>query len=204
MRVWTIVVAAGSGARFGGPKQFEQLAGQRVIDRAVSVAESVSEGVVVVVPQGEESTISAAAVVAGGATRADSVRRGLAAVPADAEIILVHDGARPLASPELYRRIIEAVESGAEGVVPGVAVTDTIRQLGGGALDRSQLVAVQTPQGFVADVLRSAHESGADATDDASLAEAIGAAISIVEGDVTNIKITDPHDVLVAERLMAP
>ena len=202
MTVWTIVVAAGSGARFGGPKQFEHLAGQRVIDRSLATAAAASDGVVAVVPAGEEQSVAADIVVPGGATRAASVRAGLAVVPADATQILVHDGARPLATAALYRRVIDALDGGAIGVVPGVSVTDSIRSRAAGALDRSDLVAVQTPQGFDAATLRAAHSGGGEATDDAALVETIGGEISIVDGEVENIKITDPHDVAVAERLL--
>ena len=99
-RIWTIVVGGGSGRRFGTPKQYEMIGAERVIDRSVAVAHSVSDGVVVVVPPQDAVREGA---VAGGATRSDSVRAGLAAVPADATIVCVHDAARPLASPELYR-----------------------------------------------------------------------------------------------------
>src|SRR5437868_5102558 len=103
--VWTIVVAAGRGRRFGGPKQFEPLLGRRVLEWSVAAAEAVSDGVVVVVPRDRLEP----GAVAGGATRSASVRAGLAAVPSSAEVIVVHDAARPLAGKELFDRVIEAV-----------------------------------------------------------------------------------------------
>ena len=195
-RVWTIVVGGGSGQRFGRPKQYESLGPERVIDRSRRIAESVSDGVVVVVPG---SDVQAERGVAGGETRSESVRAGLAAVPDDAEIICVHDAARPLASDELYRRVIAAVEDGFDAAVPGVPVTDTIKVIdeARGVVatpDRSRLVAVQTPQAFRAGPLREAHLAGDDATDDAGLIEALGGRVVVVDGETSNRKITEPSD----------
>ncbi len=205
--VWTVIVAAGSGTRFGGAKQYLELAGARVVDRSVAVAAQVSDGVVVVVPAGDveaESTrLAASAVVAGGESRAGSVRNGLEAVPDDAAIICVHDAARPLAGPDVYQRVIDEVRSGAAGAVPVVPVTDTIRSVDGGAVDRSTLQAVQTPQAFQAELLRMAHADAAEATDDASLVEAAGYAVVAVEGHPRNIKITHPDDLAAAEAWLA-
>ncbi len=208
-RVWTVVVAAGSGTRFGGPKHLADLAGQRVLDRSVATATGVSDGVVVVVAADQvvdiTATISAdgVTVVAGGDSRSESVRLGMAAVASDAEVILVHDGARPLADRVLYERAIMAVSSGADAAVPAVPVTDTIRRIGGGVVDRSTLVAVQTPQAFRAEALRQAHDAGGDATDDASLVEAQGGTVMLVDGSRDNIKITNPEDLAIAHTLVA-
>ena len=124
------MVAGGSGARFGKPKQYEHIAGVRMIDRSVAVARAASAGVVVVVPAADverERSLIEAVVVAGGATRSESVRAGLAAVPAAATVVLVHDAARPCASPALYAAVVAAVAAGAAGAIPGVPVTDTIK-----------------------------------------------------------------------------
>ena len=201
--VWTVVVAAGSGTRFGARKQFLDLGGLRVIDHSVATAAAHSDGVVVVLPTdalGETIGASSAevVVVAGGASRSDSVRNGLAAVPADCDVVLVHDGARPLASGTVYARVIAAVRAGAVGVVPAVPIADSVRHRRTGAVDRSALVAVQTPQGFDAATLRAAHASGAEASDDATLVEAAGHAVVIVEGDSRNMKLTTPFDLEVA------
>jgi len=205
--MWTVIVAAGSGTRFGGAKQYAALAGQRVVDRRVATAVQVSDGVVVVVPPSdvgvESARLRAAEVVAGGPSRAASVRNGLAVVPADAAIICVHDAARPLAGPDIYRRVVQEVRSGAAGAVPVVPVTDTIRSVDGEVVDRSALQAVQTPQAFQADLLRAVHADGADATDDASLLEAAGHAVVAVEGHPRNIKITNPDDLVAAEAWLA-
>ncbi len=197
MSVWAIVVAGGSGRRFGAPKQFEPLLGQRrVIDVATATAKHCCDGVVVVLPPTmiNQPVEGATAVVAGGETRSDSVRSGLAAVPADAEIILVHDAARPGASVELFASVIESIKHGADGAVPVVAVVDTLRTRGGTAADRDQLVAVQTPQAFAAQILRAAHSSGESATDDASLVDAFGGRVDHVEGETSNFKITEVGD----------
>lgn len=216
MGVWTIVVAAGAGNRFGGAKQFRPLGDRWVIDWAVEASARWSQGVVVVLPA-EQATGEAAwrpshldhddpdrvVVVAGGVLRSDSVRRGLARVPTDARIVLVHDGARPLAGDGVFEPVICAVRDGADAAVPVIELTDTIRRRDGGTVDRRELVAVQTPQAFSAGVLRAAHAGGADATDDATLVEAAGATVVTVEGDPRNFKVTAPDDLTVAEALLA-
>jgi len=138
-------------------------------------------------------------VVAGGSTRASSVRAGLAAVPDEATVVLVHDGARPLASVDLFRRVASGVGDGVDAVVPGVAVSDSLRAVTGGALDREGVIAVQTPQAFSAWALRDAHRLGGEASDDASLVEAAGGTVVVVKGEATNAKITVPLDLVVAE-----
>jgi 2-C-methyl-D-erythritol 4-phosphate cytidylyltransferase len=197
-QTWTIVVGGGSGSRFGSIKQYEPLGDGRVIDRSIAVAQAASAGVVVVVPPGDAAREQA---VAGGATRSESVRAGLAAVPASATIICVHDAARPLADVAIYRRVIDAVEGGADAAVPGLAVADTIKVIDDNGVvvatpDRSTLVAVQTPQAFRASVLREAHRLGGDATDDAGLVEAMGGRVVVVAGDPRNRKITVPDDLV--------
>ena len=200
--VWVIVVAAGSGARFGGAKQYEPLAGRRVLDWSLDAARSCADGVVLVVGDGAPVDEPADRVVTGGATRAQSVRAGLEAVPDDAAIVLVHDAARPLASPALFEATVAAVRAGADAVVPGVTPVDTMRSVDGGVIDRDLLVAVQTPQGFGASVLRAAHAGHGDATDDAGLVEAIGGSVTVIEGEPANRKITTPEDLLIAEALL--
>lgn len=205
--LWTVVVAAGTGSRFGGDKLAAALAdGRTILEVSVHVAAAVSDGVIVVLRGDDERVgsvdVVGATYVAGGETRSGSVRAGLAAVPDTAELILVHDAARPAASEELYRRVVEALAAGAEAVVPGIAVNDTIRSLDGGVVDRSRLRAIQTPQGFRADVLREAHRGAADATDDAALAEAVGSSVVVVEGDVRNLKVTRPDDLTIVRALL--
>ena len=194
--VWTVVVAAGSGARFGGQKQYALLGDQRVLDWSVETARLVSDGVVIVVPSED---VEREGGVAGGRTRSESVRNGLGAVPADATIICVHDAARPFASEHLYREVISQVVRGADGAIPGLPVTDTIKQVSPTNVviatpDRSSLVAVQTPQAFRASMLRDAHSLGAEGTDDAALVERAGGKVVVVAGEEMNRKLTTPQD----------
>jgi 2-C-methyl-D-erythritol 4-phosphate cytidylyltransferase len=196
MTVWAIVVAAGRGSRFGGAKQFEDLEGRRVVDWAAAAARSVADGIVLVVPADhvDDEAPLADVVVTGGATRSASVRAALAVVPAAADIVVVHDAARPFAAPALFEAVVAAVGQGADGAVPGVALADTIKRVAAGrvvaTLDRTELVAVQTPQAFTAAALRQAHAGGDEATDDAALVEAAGGRVVVVPGDPANTKIT--------------
>jgi 2-C-methyl-D-erythritol 4-phosphate cytidylyltransferase len=199
--VWAVVVAGGTGERFGGPKQFARLGGRSVVAWALEAARPVVDGVVLVVPAGKEHELAATgaeAVVAGGASRAASVRAGLAAVPEDASVIVVHDGARPLASTALFRAVVDAVEAGAAAAVPALTVTDTVKEVAGDtvvrSLDRERLVAVQTPQAFEAAVLRAAHRHGDEATDDATLVERAGGTVRVLPGEPRNVKVTTPAD----------
>jgi 2-C-methyl-D-erythritol 4-phosphate cytidylyltransferase len=217
---WAIVVGAGDGRRLGGdrPKAFVGLGDEVMLAHSVRMLDDhpAVDGIVLVVPEGweEPATLLAdelvagkvAAAVAGGSSRAASVAAGLAAVPDDADLILVHDAARPFAKPELVSRVLEALGQ-ADGAVPGVPLTDTVKRVHAGVVvetpDRSQLVAVQTPQGFRADVLRRAHAQAdelAAATDCASLVEAAGGRVAVVEGDPANLKVTTPDDLAEARR----
>jgi len=202
--VWAIVVAAGSGSRFGAPKQFQPLGGRRVLDWSLDAARTVADGIVVVLPPSvvDAGEPEADAVAGGGDTRSASVRAGLARVPPDAAVVVVHDGARPLAGGDLFRAVVAAVRAGADAAVPGVPLADTLRWRSGGVADRDGLVAVQTPQAFRAAVLRAAHEGAPEATDDASLVEAAGGKVVVVDGSPLNLKITNPSDLIVAEALL--
>jgi 2-C-methyl-D-erythritol 4-phosphate cytidylyltransferase len=209
MQAWAIVVAAGRGQRFGAAKQYAELGGKPLVAWALEAAGCCS-GTVLVVPAEDVGTAAARwrtdAVVAGGDTRSASVRAGLAAVPAAAEAIVVHDAARPLAAPSLWRAVLDAVATGADAAVPVVPVTDTIKQVTAAGtlttLDRSSLVAVQTPQCFRAATLRAAHAGGTDATDDAALVEVMGGKVVTVPGSPGNVKITAPGDLEVAGALL--
>lgn len=194
--IWTVVVAAGSGTRFGGPKQFETLGDRRVMDWSVAVAREMSDGVVVVLPP---EVAEQEGGVAGGSTRSESVRRGLAAVPKNATIICVHDAARPFANEDDFARVIDAITGGADGAVPAIPVADTIKVVDdtGQVIRtpaRGSLRAVQTPQAFRAEMLRRAHASLGESTDDAALVEAEGGKVVVVDGDVLNRKITTRDD----------
>jgi 2-C-methyl-D-erythritol 4-phosphate cytidylyltransferase len=178
-----------------------------VLDWSIDAARSVSDGIVLAVPpdDAESDEPGVDVVVAGGATRSASVRAGLGAVPASVAAVVVHDAARPLARPSLFTAVLAALEV-ADGAVPGVPVADTIKRVRDGrvveTLDRGELVAVQTPQAFRADVLRRAHATGAEATDDAALVEAVGGQVVIVAGEVSNAKITTVADLAWARELV--
>jgi 2-C-methyl-D-erythritol 4-phosphate cytidylyltransferase len=217
-RVWGVVVAGGSATRFGEAKQFASLAGRPVARWAVTACRSVCDSVVLVVPADRLSVDVASqhgadVAVAGGPTRAASVRAGLEALGPEAEIVVVHDAARPLARPELFKAVVAALERGrVAGAICAVPVTDTVKRVAAApdgvgepavveTLDRANLVAVQTPQAFFVEVLRRAHEGEPDATDDAALIEALGLTVSVVPGDPDNLKLTTPADLVRAETL---
>lgn len=199
-----IVVAGGSGLRFGGLKQYSEIGGRRVLDFSLDAARATCGWVVLVVPEqcADRPEPVADVVVAGGATRSASVRSGLAVVPENCDIVVVHDAVRPLAGADLFRAVIAAVRGGADAAIPAVDVVDTLRRRDGGAIgfSRDELVAVQTPQAFRASVLRAVHADPAvDATDDASLVSASGGQVEVVPGARTNLKITEPADLAVAD-----
>jgi 2-C-methyl-D-erythritol 4-phosphate cytidylyltransferase len=208
-RIWGILVAAGSGTRFGGAKQYEVIGGKTVLQWSLDLLESVCDGVVVVLPEADAADWSGPQVaVGGGSTRSASVRAGLTRVPDDVDVVLVHDAARPFATPDLGRLVIKAIEAGADAAIPGVPVSDTIKRVDTatmqvqGTVDRSDLYAVQTPQAFRSASLRGAHEQEPNATDDAAVVESAGGKVVIVPGEATNMKITVAHDLAVAHVLI--
>jgi 2-C-methyl-D-erythritol 4-phosphate cytidylyltransferase len=220
--VWAIVVAAGSGDRLGAdrPKAFVGLGGRPLLAESLERLESSDwvEAIVVAAPEGwEEPAIllaeelgvgKVAQAVTGGATRAQSVRRALAEVPADAAAVLVHDAARPLLPPELVGQVLEPLGEGWDGVVPTLPVADTIKRVHGDAIaetvPRDDLVAAQTPQAFGADVLRAALAGEVDAASDcASLVEARGGRVKAIAGDPSLLKVTSAVDLAAVEVLLA-
>ncbi|HEY2326368.1 MAG TPA: 2-C-methyl-D-erythritol 4-phosphate cytidylyltransferase [Gaiellaceae bacterium] len=218
MSVWAVLVAAGRGERLGEdrPKAFVRLGELPLLAeplRRLDESEWIDAVVVVAPPEWEEPAILLAeeigadkvsACVTGGQTRTDSVRAGVAEVPDDVAVILVHDAARPLLPAEVVGRLIDALGQGYDGAVPGVPVLDTVKRVTGGAvaetLDRSELVGVQTPQAFVAPVLRAALARGEEGTDCASLVEAAGGRVAVVAGDERLLKVTTRADL---ERIAA-
>jgi 2-C-methyl-D-erythritol 4-phosphate cytidylyltransferase len=213
MSVWAILVAAGRGERLGldRPKAFANLGDEPLLAEPLRRLEACPwvDAVVLVAPPGwEEPAILVAeeegcgtvhACVAGGDTRSDSVRAGLAEVPQDALVVLIHDAARPLLSDEVVERVLAPLSEGWDGAVPGLPVGDTLKRVGSdGAVEetvaRDTLWAVQTPQAFAADVLRRVQADGGDATDCAGLVEAAGGRIKVVEGDPRLLKVTSEAD----------
>jgi 2-C-methyl-D-erythritol 4-phosphate cytidylyltransferase len=209
MAVVGIVPAAGSGERLGasGPKAFALCGGRPLLDWSLDVLESVCDRVVVAVPPGYEEGPDR---VAGGASRSESVRAALAAAP-EADVAVVHDAARPLVSRGLVERCIAALGEDFDGAVAAAPVSDTIKEADSSrhvvrTLERSKLWAIQTPQVFRADVLRRALDVPDDvlaaATDDASLVEAAGGSVCVVEAPADNLKVTRPVDLELAEALL--
>jgi 2-C-methyl-D-erythritol 4-phosphate cytidylyltransferase len=210
-----VVAAAGSGLRLGAdvPKALVPLAGRPLVCWAVDGlrAGGVAQ-VVVVVPAAERAAFAAVlppdvVLVDGGATRTASVRAGLAACDPAADVVLVHDAARPLTPPDVVARVLAAVAGGAPAVVPVLPVVDTTVVVDGagivtGALPREQLRRVQTPQGFSRATLDDAYRrlpAGAELTDDAAVVHTIGIKVATVPGDERSAKITVPHDLALAE-----
>lgn len=218
-RICHIIVAGGSGTRFGSqlPKQLCDLDGRPVLMRAVESLLSATPGADAVIAMHPEymelwydlcrrHQFESPSLVAGGASRWESVRNALAAVPHDCDVITVHDGARPVVPAGVILSVVEAVENGAPGAVPVTPVTESLRMLDVAdgksvAVDRSLYRAVQTPQGFRADLLRRAYGLPYSPmfTDDASVMEAAGfCPLALTEGSHLNIKITHPADLAVA------
>jgi len=198
--IWGLLLAAGRGSRFGRTKHDLHIGGVSLWERCRRSL--IAGGVENVVLVGD-----IAGAVPGGGRRRDSVAAGLAAIPDAEGFVLVHDAARPLVTPQLVRRVIDRLLGGdVDGVVPAIPVRDTIKRIGGEmvveTVDRSNLVSVQTPQGFVLGALRAAHDAfPREATDDAAIVEASGGAIAIVAGDPVNMKLTYPEDLALAEAL---
>jgi 2-C-methyl-D-erythritol 4-phosphate cytidylyltransferase len=219
-----IIVAGGLGRRLGAQasKAFVPLGGQPLVIHALRTFARVRAvaGLVVVVPAGEEDRLRqiclstpgverVRAIVPGGARRQDSVRAGLDALSDRAELVLVHDAARPFVSVELIERVLTAAEE-TGAAVPGLPVADTLKQVNEAqrverTLDRRNLVAVQTPQGFRIEVLRRAYahawEKGIGATDDAGLVEQLDLPVAVVPGEAGNFKVTTPQDYRLAQAL---
>jgi len=185
------------------------LASSRVVDLVVIAAPEADldqvRALFVEQPAGAEVV-----VVAGGATRQDSVARALLTLPADVDVVLVHDAARPLVPSELVSAVVAEVRRGHQAVIPALPVTDTIKQVNAadqvvGTPDRSALRAVQTPQGFARAALQAAHAAADDglATDDAALVERQGVVVQVIAGHEEAFKVTRPLDLVLAEALLA-
>jgi 2-C-methyl-D-erythritol 4-phosphate cytidylyltransferase len=210
--VWAVLAAAGSGERLGAdrPKAFVRLGEQPLLAESLARLDASDwiDAIVVAAPPGwEEPAILLAeelgcgkvsACVTGGATRAESVRLGVAEVPVDAAVVLVHDAARPLLEDSVVERVVSALGDGWDGAVPTLPIPDTVKRVDGEriveTLQRDELRTVQTPQAFVADVLRTALTAGSDWTDCAAAVEANGGRVRVVDGDPRLLKVTDVAD----------
>ncbi len=225
-RTAALVPAAGRGERLGPgePKALREISGVPMLVYAVSALASARsiDLVVVAAPPRDVDSVAAmlsqqsfsdkVTVVAGGDTRQESVARALIALPLDVDVVLVHDAARPLAPVELVSAVVASVRAGNPAVVPGLAVTDTIKEVNNqgdvvATIDRNSLRAIQTPQGFNRELLQRAHaqldESQGIFTDDAGLIEAMGVRVKVIEGHVEAMKITRPFDLAIAETIIA-
>jgi 2-C-methyl-D-erythritol 4-phosphate cytidylyltransferase len=219
---WAVVVAAGRGDRLGGdrPKAFAKLGGRVLLAESLERLESSDwiDAIVVVAPEGwEEPSILLAeelgagkvnACVAGGVTRADSVRAGLGEVAEEALVVLVHDAARPLLPEEVIERVLAPLGEGWDGAAPALPVADTLKRAArDGTVEdtvaRTGLYAVQTPQAFLAPVLRQALSAEGDASDCAGLVERAGGRVKLVEGDPRLLKVTTASDLAFVEMLLA-
>jgi 2-C-methyl-D-erythritol 4-phosphate cytidylyltransferase len=206
-----LLVAAGSGERLGAgrPKAFVVLAGRPMVDWSLDALRAAGiEDIVVALPPGHDVPDGCVGAM-GGATRSESVRAALAAAPPGE--VVVHDAARPLATPDHFRDVLAALAD-ADCAVAAAPVTDTVKEAGPdrlvtATLDRSRLWAIQTPQAFRRSVLeRALAVSGdvlAEATDDAWLVERTGGTVRVVESTPANLKVTTPHDLRIAELLLA-
>lgn len=216
MSTWAILAAAGSGERLGSerPKAFVRLGELPLLAESLRRLDGTEwvDAIVVVAPPGwEEPAILLAeelgagkvsSVVPGGATRAESVRLGVAEVPAEAAVILVHDAARPVLDEAVVGRVLAPLGEGWDGVVPALPLADTVKRVRGPevaeTLERDELVAVQTPQAFLADALRRAVEGG-EASDCSALVERQGGRVRWVDGDPRLVKVTTPGDLELVE-----
>ena len=220
MSVWAILAAAGRGDRLGlnRPKAFAPLNDRPLIAESLERLDGSEwiEGIVVAAPpEWEEPCILVAEEVAagkvamtvtGGESRSESVRNALSEVPEETAVVLVHDAARPLVTDEVIERVVTALGDGWDGVIPALPIADTVKRVEGEAvaetLDRSALVGAQTPQGFVASVLRDAFttlQQSAAKSDCASIVEARGGRVRVVDGDPRLLKVTSPADLKVVE-----
>ena len=223
MSVWAVLAAAGRGERLGSdrPKAFARLGDRPLLAESLERLEGsdwIDAIVIAAPPEWEEPSILVAeeiaatkvsSAVTGGETRSESVRLALDDVPGDAAAILVHDAARPLLPDDVIERVLAPLGEDWDGAVPVLPLSDTIKRIEGEqvveTLPRGELVAAQTPQAFAADALRRALAGGdvAEATDCASLVEARGGRIKVVEGDPRLLKVTDGADLALVESWLA-
>ncbi len=228
IRIAAIVAAAGAGLRMGkemgsaGRKQYLELEGSPVLARSLNLFLDYGgvEEIIAVIPAGEKEqvrellqphcSLARVTFIDGGAERQDSVQRGLKAVGEEIELVCIHDAARPLASPALLERLLQAAEERG-AAVPVIALSDTVKEIDSNGYvtatpQRDKLRLVQTPQVFRCELIRrayhSAGERGLKLTDDSALVEELGEAVVTVEGELSNLKITTPRDLALAALML--
>lgn len=210
MTVWGIVPAGGSGVRFGARKQYLDLGGATLLERAIACLAPVCDGIVVALPAGDEPVLPPEVIrVVGGGTRLDSVRSALAAIPATAEVIVIHGPSHPLATDALARAVVAAVRSGADAAFPGLPVLDALKLVGPDGrvvrtVPKQDVVLAQTPQAFTAAALRAAHAGTPDTAEDSELVDRAGGRVVVVAGAADNLHVATPADLAVAARLVTP
>ena len=211
-----IIAAAGAGNRLAAnlPKALVKLVDKTLVEHAVAALSPVAELIIITAPAGYEDQFSKllgdqVKVITGGVLRSDSIRIALRDIPENYEYVLVHDGARALATTDLAQSVVEQLVKGEQAVIPALDVIDTIKEVDSSnyvrnTLNRSSLRAVQTPQGFTRSVLARAHEASEDATDDAALVEALGIAVKVIPGEFRALKITTKSDLVTATQILLP
>ena len=214
MSIAVIIPAGGSGERLGAniPKALVQLGGRTLIELAVAAMSPIADQIIVAAPTGYEEEFRSllgteVIVVTGGITRTESVKAALTQLSRDTSFVLVHDAARPLASTDLARRVLKELQAGADAVIPGLKVADTIKRVNIDGFvtktpNRTKLRAIQTPQGFTFETLITAHKSKSDATDDAGLVEELDIPVKVILGEDRALKITTPDDFQRAHRFL--
>jgi len=209
MTVWAVIPAGGSGVRFGARKQYLALGERTLLERAIDAVQPVVDGIVVALPAADAVALPSGVIrVDGGASRLDSVRSALAAVPADASVIVVHGPSHPLAGPALTVLVVAAVREGADAAFPGMPVVDALKRVGPDGLvevtvPKERVMLAQTPQAFRAEALRAAHAGSPEGAEDSELIERAGGRVVAVAGEPTNLHIATPADLAIAERLLA-
>lgn len=211
-----IIAAAGAGNRLAAnlPKALVKLVDKTLVEHAVAALSPVAELIIITAPAGYEDQFSKllgdqVKVITGGVLRSDSIRIALSNTPEKYEYVLVHDGARALATTDLAQSVVAQLVQGEQAVIPALDVIDTIKEVDSNnyvrnTLNRSSLRAVQTPQGFSRSVLARAHQASEDATDDAALVEALGIAVKVIPGEFRALKITSKSDLVTATQILLP
>lgn len=211
-----IIAAAGAGNRLATniPKALVKLVDKTLVEHAVAALSPVAELIIITAPAGFEDQFSKllgdqVKVITGGVLRSDSIRIALSNIPEKYEYVLVHDGARALATTDLAQSVVAQLVKGEQAVIPALDVIDTIKEIDSNnyvrnTLNRSSLRAVQTPQGFTRSVLARAHQASEDATDDAALVEALGIAVKVIPGEFRALKITTKSDLITATQILLP